>query len=416
MRAALVAVVSVLLIASSVSTQTPRPAGKGKGSSKKDKAPGTQAAAGNTFAGKTLQQWKAELKHADASKRSLALIAIAQPVFVNDSAAAVPAIIDRLRDRDMSVRIKACLALRSVTVDKDDISKVVKGLAALLLFKNEREAYVRYEAASSLRRFADQAAEAIPDLINGLSLDRISWENRHMCAATLWRAALNTKEGTDDRAVKALVSAFHQGTYQERLEIVIGLGSLKKSRDPKVQTMLIHQLRLATETRVLENKPLCIWAFAGLVSHGDENTVKNSLSSIARFLKHENVEIRSQAVQALAALGKKAKSQVPAIITMLDDKEIVAVDSACMALVRMGDTSDQVINPLLSLTQHQDPNRVGAAVVALVNLKASGSPVLSTLEKVLEKEKRKPTNEANLGLIRLLEAAIDELKNPKKSK
>src|SRR5439155_1733886 len=163
---------------------------------------------------------------------------------------------------------KACLALRYIEVKKDDRPRIIHALASRLWRRHENEAAIRYEAILTLRQFASDAAPEIPALVN-CTLDRTSWETRHMAAATLWLAAI-------DKYLKP--------TYP--------------------------------------------------------------------------VETRIQAVQALAALGTRAKSRLPQIVAMLDDREAVVVDGACLALVRMGDTSDKVTDPLISLLEHKDPNRV----------------------------------------------------------
>jgi HEAT repeat protein len=423
MRTALIVGVAVLLLAQgNVSTQPARPVKKEPPKAKTKAPPSTETdpqpvnTGKKTFAGKTLQDWIRDLSHGDASRRTLALLAIMQPVFVEEAQAAVPAIIKRLHDTDLSPRAKACLALRVLEVKKEYVPDVIRGLATRLWYKNERDAIIRYEALVTVRRFAPDAAEAIPGLIN-CTLDRNSWEIRHMAAATLWRAARGNKEegGTDPRAVAALLKMFRGGaisTYQERLEVVIGLGSLKKSSDPSLQAQVISTLENATLTRNPDNKPLAIWAAAGLVMQGDNVVAEKSLSAIAKYLKSENLEIRTQAVQALAALGKQAKSRLPAILAMLKDKEAVAVDGACMALVRMGDSSDRVTDALIKLSEHSDINRVGSAVVALANLKANKTRVIAALEKVIEREKDKPAKEVNPGLVKLVQDALEFIKKP----
>jgi hypothetical protein len=422
--ALIVAVVGLLLAQGSASAQPPRPK-KGPGKDRVDSAPvqGNPPKANfKTFAGKTLTQWKRELTHGDASKRTLALMAIMQPVFTDEASTAVVAILARLNDTDLSPRAKACLALRTLAIDKDDVARVVKALAARLDWSpsygwTEKDPNLRYEVVVALRRFADDAAPAIPALIN-CTRDRQSWEIRYMAAGTLWRAALATKEKTDTRAVEALLKQFANtnATYQERLEVVIGLGSLGRSNNPSLQARVIYQLQQATTTRNMENKPLAIWAYAGLVNQ-DGSKAAESLARLVRYLKPEwDLEIRTQAVQALGALGSKAKSKIPAIIVMLDDKEVIAVDAACKALARMGDTSNRVLDALISLTKHKDVNRVGSAVIALANLKANDPNVLAALEKAIDTEKSKAAKEVNTGLIQLTQQAIEYIKKQQAKK
>jgi hypothetical protein len=376
-------------------------------------SPSAPATGSATFSGKTLRQWKADLTHGDASRRTVALMAIMQPVFVDESHTVVPDIVKRLYDTDMSPRAKACVALRTLTIPDDDLSRVIKALASRLYRKNEAEGEIRYEAVSSLRRFASAAGEVTPELINATK-DPASWETRHMAAATLWRAVLGIKEGkegkerTEANAVKALVDQFwgRTTTYEERLEIVIGLGNLGQAGDRSMQKTIVSFLDSVLRSPSASNRPITIWAYAGLVSHGKGDVVDRGLTVIARHLKPEySLEVRTQAVQALASLGKKAKARLSSIIALLGEKEEPAlVDGACAALVRMGDTSDKVVDPLLSLTRQKDPIRAGSAVVALVNLKANKPHVISALEKLLENKELVP------GLRNMIEEGLKELK------
>jgi hypothetical protein len=334
----------------------------------------------------------------------------------------VPGLIARLNDSDYSVRAKACLALRLIQISDKDIGKVVRALGRKLSWSpasgwNESEAVIRYEAAVSLRRFAEDASEVIPALIDG-TRDKKSWEMRHMCVGTLWRAAFYTKDKTDPRAVRALIALLNNrnSTYQERLEVVIGLGSLAKSTDPAIQRSVVEALlNAATSNRVTSNRPLSIWAYAGLVVHANDVGAKRALVAIARYLKPEHeLETRIQAAQAIGALGDKAKRRLPDILAMLKDKETLIVAGACQALIRMGNRDDKVIDALLAVAGHKEVNRAASAVLALASLKVNTSKVIDTLQAIADKEKAKKGKESNLALINLITLAIEHIKKPDK--
>ena len=65
----------------------------------------------SSVGGKTLKEWRDELTSKDASRRAIAIMAIAQ--FGNSAARAVPDLIARLEDSDVSPRTKAMVALRA---------------------------------------------------------------------------------------------------------------------------------------------------------------------------------------------------------------------------------------------------------------------------------------------------------------
>src|SRR3954447_26013794 len=66
------------------------------------------------IAGKSLDEWKKELTIEDASRRAQAIVAIAQ--FGEAASSCVPAIVDRLTDKDVSPRARALGALRVIPV------------------------------------------------------------------------------------------------------------------------------------------------------------------------------------------------------------------------------------------------------------------------------------------------------------
>jgi hypothetical protein len=451
-------VVALLLGPGGVRTQ---PGGAGKGKLTRDipeSSPNSSTrplpSGPKTFGGKTLEQWKREATHHDASRRAMAIIAIT--TFGDEAKSAVPLLIGRIKDPDLSPRGKAILALRIIAVDDQDVPRVVEALATRLSRNPysqqliESQAIIRYEAAVSLRRFADDAAPAIPALINGAH-DLSCWEIRHMCVSILWRAAMgnnklpkppkppepkksnppsktrpgksrNSERSTtptlvapaDPRAtvIKALLAVMGRPneTYHTRMEAVHGLGALGRPSDPALLRAEIEQLEKYARTTSSENKPLAIWSYASLVALGDDNKGDEALVAIAKFLKPDHkLEHRAEAAQALGALGKRAKKRIPSLVAMLDDKEAVAVSGACTALTQIGDSSDKVVTALVRVAQHKDPFRAAPAIIALVNLKANTPAVLDALEKV------RVNKDTHKNLLPLVKEAIDELKKAKKA-
>lgn len=358
--------------------------------------------------GKSLSEWKADLKSTDASRRTLAIVAITQ--FGDAAAECVPLIIERCRDADVSPRAKALMALRNMAIEDKDVRPVVMAAAARLSAVSEPQAVIRYEAALTLRRFLKDAAPAIPALIGGTT-DKGSWEIRHICASTLWQAVAVNQEkdkGPDPRAVEALLALLRMDrTYQVRLETLQGLGAMGRPDDPGLLARVVSELDLCSKH---SNRPLAIWAYAGLVAMQDGAAAESSLRAISKFLKSEDIDTRVQAISALGALGKQAKSRVSTLVTMLDDKDAVAVQAACMALGNIGEKDERVITPLLTLLQHKDPIRAAGAVNALVTLKAKTTPVVSSMDKLLEKK------DLDIRLRAMIQFGIKELQKTDKKK
>lgn len=358
-----------------------------------------------SYGGKTLPQWIKELDSEDASLRSQAVAAL--PNFGDRAADAVPALLGRLQDRDVSPRARAVMVLREITIAEKDVPRVVVALARRISPQNESQACVRYEAIVTLRRFMGDAMPAVPALISA-TIDKSSWELRYISVQLLWRVGLeNNKEGgPDPRITEALLNLLRwDKSYQVRVEVLMGLGALGRPANPTLRARVISELNLCARHK---NKPLALWAYAGLVAMEDGPAARASLEALARFLKSDSLEVRVQAVQAIGALRDRARTKLPALLAMLQDKEPVAVQAACTALGSLGDKSDSVLDALLGLTSNKDPLSAAAAITALVNLKANTTRVVTTLDKMREKK------DLDLRLRGLIEEALKELKKVSK--
>lgn len=196
-------------------------------------------------------------------------------------------------------------------------------------------------------------------------------------------------------------------TFQVRLETLQGLGAMGRPDDPGLLARVVSELDLCSKH---SNRPLAIWAYAGLVAMQDGAAAESSLRAISKFLKSEDIDTRVQAISALGALGKQAKSRVPTLVAMLDDKDAVAVQAACSALGNIGEKDERVVTPLLSLLQHKDPIRAAGAVNALVTLKAKTTPVTSAMDKMLEKK------DLDIRLRAMIQFGLKELQKTDKKK
>src|SRR5262249_39547822 len=74
--------------------------------------------------GKTLSQWMNDLRSADPSKRGMAIQMVIQ--FREAATPAVPLLLDRTQDRDVSLRTKAIIALRTIKPEPRDVHRLVK--------------------------------------------------------------------------------------------------------------------------------------------------------------------------------------------------------------------------------------------------------------------------------------------------
>lgn len=360
----------------------------------------------SSVGGKRLEEWKQELANEDASKRAQAILAIMQ--FGDEAASCVPALIERLQDRDVSPRARALLALRTIAIQEKDVDAIVKAIGQRLLPQQETQAVIRYEATISLRRYIDDGQPAIPSLITA-TMDKSSWEIRNNAVSLLWRIGIAMgKEGSppDARIVEALLAALRfEKTYQVKLEIIQGIGALGRPTNPALLSKVISELTLCAGHK---NRPLAIWAYAGLVALQDATAGEQSLNTLSKFLRNENLETRIQATLAIGTLGEKAKKKLPNILAMLKDKEPYAVKAAAAALGSIGDKSPDTISALVELLDEKDPDVAGAAVASLVNLKQNNSTVLTAFDRLLGKK------DLDLRLRSMIQEGTKELKKPAK--
>ncbi|MFO0842745.1 MAG: HEAT repeat domain-containing protein [Gemmataceae bacterium] len=365
-----------------------------------------KAPAPSRIGGKSLEEWKKDLSSEDASRRAYAIIAITQ--FGEAASSCVPAIIDRLKDGDVSPRARALGALRTMSIDEKDIDRVVRAVAARLVPAQESQAVIRYEATITLNRFVTDGQGAISNLIVA-TMDKSSWEIRHNAVSLLWRIGVGMGQEDsppDQRIVEALLTSLRNDrTYQVRLETIQGLGALGRPANPMLLAKLVSELKLCA---VHPNKPLAIWAYCGLVAMEDGKPAEQSLNTLAKFVKSQDLETRIQAATALGALRDKAKSKVPLLVDMLKDKEPYAVQAGASALGALGEAGENVISALLDLTDDKDPITAASAVAALVNLKQNNTRVVGMLEKMREKK------DLDLRLRYTIEEGLKELRAPKK--
>jgi hypothetical protein len=327
--------------------------------------------------GKTLQQWMSQLKSNDPSVRAEAIINIVQ--FGDPARIAVPAIVERTRDPEVSPRCKAVLALKYLAVEEKDVPKVVDALARRIL--DDGQAIVRYEAAVALGRYTDSAKPAIPALLHGME-DRVCWEIRQMCISNLRRAAADPKVGPDPRVTRALITAMHDNVEKVRMEATITLGAMGRPNDPNVLASVIAALQEHIKSK---DKIMGLWSHVSLMALDDKVTDK-SLQAILKLLDSTDREIRVQVLYALRAIGPKAKSAVPNALEALEDKEKQVVCAACLALAGMGEHSTRVNDALIKTTQRKERQVVYTACAALGELGDPTPEVLAALKVVTERQ------------------------------
>jgi HEAT repeat protein len=334
--------------------------------------------------GKTYEQWKAELSHADPSVRANAVSMI--PFFREKAMDSIPQIINLMSDRDASPRVKAVLAVKVMGIRETDRTRVVKALGQRI--STDTQAIVRYEAAKALTRFGPDGQDVIADLVHGVA-DSSTWELRSACIEGIIVAGVDPKKGPDTRVIDALLlrtNTFYEPTFKVRLEAIIALGALGRPQDPKKLSQVLGTLKSPANYNS-QNKTIRIWSHVSLMAL-EEKISDKYLQTVADYLKDREGEVRVQAVTALGALQDKAHEYVGAICKMMQyEKEPSVQGAACQALGRMGDRSDRVSRALIRQTEWDDTEHISvvlAACSALAQLRLADGDAMDALKKVLE--------------------------------
>jgi HEAT repeat protein len=320
--------------------------------------------------GKTLSQWMNDLQSADPSKRGMAIQMVIQ--FGEAATPAVPLLLNRTQDRDVSLRTKAIIALRSVKPDPRDVHRLVKTMAERMDYSinahpPESQAIVRFEAARTLAMYADKATDYLPVLVRSAE-DPGCWEVRQVALAVLRRAGWSKQSGPDPRATRAMIKALHDPCLDVRLEATIGLGTMGRPANPQLLQEVLSDLNRELTGA---DKNLVIWSHVALLFL-DEKVTDKSLDALAQFLEKKDrrgrtndIKVRMTAAQALGSLGDKASPKIPNLMRMLDSGEdTFANAAACSALGAIASVKEQgrenILHALLRVAARTDERQLPA--------------------------------------------------------
>lgn len=301
-------------------------------------------------AGRTFDQWKADLKHPDPSVRSEAILTLLQ--FGAPSSEVIQLLIDRSHDRDASPRVKAIILLTMLEVPKKDVPAVVKALVQRLA--DDSQSIIRYQAAVALDRFADEpsAKIAIGPLLK-CSEDAATWEIRKLAVALLRRVGQDPTLGPEYRISQALINAARDPTAGVRLEVAMSMGALGRPAD----TVMWATTEKVLQGLARDRDPVVgLWANVSLQCLAD-NFSEERLHAIAVYLRSPQQRMRVQAARAIGVMGTKASSAVPDLLKALDDKDSEVVFEACNALAGARDVSPKVMTALTDLSKRENAGK-----------------------------------------------------------
>ncbi|MBV9124732.1 MAG: HEAT repeat domain-containing protein [Planctomycetes bacterium] len=310
--------------------------------------------------GKTLSQWVAEIKSRDPSVAENALHAVIQ-YGQNAQKEAGPAIIGRLNDPDVSLRVNAAIALGEIGLAPKDVPAGVGGLTRLL---TDPQAIVRFHAAAALGGLGADARGAIPNLLYAVR-DKSSWEIRKAAAYALGAVARVPGNTPDPRALEALTKTLADGCSQVRLAALLALTNLGPPALAADREVVI----LALQNLLQDRQPtVVIWTHMALMQY--TRISEDHLAAIAKFLKSPDLEARSQAANALATIGSEASSVIPDLVEALKDPAPEGARAAADALFQMRNSlSDKNLQDIAQLLAYPDPQvrKQAAGLLGILN-------------------------------------------------
>jgi HEAT repeat protein len=319
-----------------------------------------QKRAQEKFNGKTLFEWSNDLKDKDLSVVQEAIAAL--KFYGSAARHEVPAILNAIKSKDISLRVNAVITLGFVGVDPKDGETAVKALSNCL---RDGQLIVRYQAIRTLTQFGmnDElrfyAYDATPALINALKIRENSMEIRNAAAIALGYVAW-TNQGFDRTAFRTLLDGTSDPASAVRLSSVLSLIVFGKPALPgdveaekKVLQGLIIDKTQSGKAGGRFSSKVAIWAYVAIMLI--DRVSEGHLQGISKFLKNNDLQSRVHAARALQAIGPQASSQVRALIDALTvEKDSVALIWMITALGNMGDLAKEAGPSLERLRGHQE--------------------------------------------------------------
>lgn len=293
---------------------------------------------------------------------------------------AVPALIDALRDENWTVRRGAAIAL-------GEIGPEAKEAVPTLIGALKDEPHVRLVAAVALGEMGAAAKDAVPAMIDVLTGAYFSipppkglmepLKKLGLLAIPALKESLNSPDrlirvfvaealgelgSASKDAVPALIRALKDDDQQVRENAAESLGKIGLEGEKSIPALI----------DVLNDNR---YAGAALVKLG-----KRSVPFLLNALK--NADVKCEAVHALGEIGSEAKDAVSDLIEMLGDTEYCIKRNAAVALAKISPTSPGVVPALISLLADGSVGAIEALGEMGPNAKDAVPALVKTLKDV----------------------------------
>lgn len=272
----------------------------------------------------------------------------------------VSALAALLKDKDASVRIQAAERLALMGMKAVLLSGGFKGEAAipaLVEALKDSETKVRYHSLSALSDLMYNAEP--PDL--GAIVPAVTELLKDADSGTRWHAAhlLGQIGPRASAAVPLLIEVLSDEDETVRSYAAYAIGKI--GADSKVAGPPLIKLLKDRAANVRESA-------ANTLAKVDPGSANVVVPSLVEDLKHENPEFRGRAARALEGFGPQAKPAVPLLVQMLKTEDDVWRDGIVETLEKIGPGVPEVV-PALRGALNDRLGRIRlAAAIALVKI------------------------------------------------
>lgn len=293
-----------------------------------------------------------------------------QGVLIKAGPAALPGLLQALKDKDPDARRGAIGVLGQLGVKKEEVAP------ALTTALKDEAAPVRLAAVAALLRIEGDAEgtlrQVLPVWTAALKDSNAAVRQQILGAAS--QHLLRTK-ARDLKALLPLVLTGLQDAESAVRQQAFQILSSAKSKDPEVLAALSTALKTP-------NHPGCVEVIQALRPFGQD--AKSAAPALIALLKSHDEKVQLAAVQALPSIARGDRAAVAALSATFQNKTSPALRrEAAVALGGMGDGARGAIPALTGGLQDDAPKVRQAVVTALARIGAGPEEYLPTLIEIL---------------------------------